>query len=435
MADENSEKKHDWKAPGEPEQSEDTNAEENRQEPKPRSAFWDKVPMKPAGEGVATSAPETDRSAQSDWKEPPKTEARPIPAFREVHPAPEPQPAIQSVPEAPMEETEPSPQPAIQEVPAPSPEPVIPAYPEPAPMPGPEAAYTEGQEHRAGEGKTGPASITEGITSKSMMAAIKGMVSFFTIIPLDVNEDEMDAMDRNMHFAPVIGFLVGLVVMAAAGILVLAGFGTITAVAVSLALLLMLTKFLHFDGLVDFGDGMIASGSTEKRVHAMKDSSMGAGGFGVALTITLISFAAFVDMGLFFLALVWPVEVLTRNAMVAAAAFGEPGSGMAGRQVSFTSTKSMMISTIVAVILAVVAVVVSVIMMAAVGGFVANPLLVRYIAVVIVMAVISVAVGWGMAKIANKGFGMVNGDVLGATNEISRAAMLLVSMLMLALMF
>ena len=39
----------------------------------------------------------------------------------------------------------------------------------------------------------------------------------------------------------------------------------------------------------------------------------------------------------------------------------------------------------------------------------------------------AVSVLWGsiMSRIANKNFGMVNGDVLGATNETSRAVVLL----------
>jgi adenosylcobinamide-GDP ribazoletransferase len=43
--------------------------------------------------------------------------------------------------------------------------------------------------------------------------------------------------------------------------------------------------------------------------------------------------------------------------------------------------------------------------------------------------VMAAVVGVLMAHISNKNFGFVNGDVLGATNEISRCAILLVTLL------
>ncbi len=45
----------------------------------------------------------------------------------------------------------------------------------------------------------------------------------------------------------------------------------------------------------------------------------------------------------------------------------------------------------------------------------------------------AILVGLGMARYANKTFGFVNGDILGATNEISRCAMLLTVLLVAGL--
>ena len=43
--------------------------------------------------------------------------------------------------------------------------------------------------------------------------------------------------------------------------------------------------------------------------------------------------------------------------------------------------------------------------------------------------VVSILVGYLMARKANSVFGMVNGDILGATNEISRPAIMFVMIL------
>ena len=58
--------------------------------------------------------------------------------------------------------------------------------------------------------------------------------------------------------------------------------------------------------------------------------------------------------------------------------------------------------------------------------------LLRYMAVlfgVVIATAVSAVVGYLMARNANKVFGMVNGDILGATNEVSRPVVM-VSMLL-----
>ena len=49
----------------------------------------------------------------------------------------------------------------------------------------------------------------------------------------------------------------------------------------------------------------------------------------------------------------------------------------------------------------------------------------------IVAGLMSIVVGFAMAYISNRTFGFVNGDVLGATNEIARAVILLISLMLL----
>lgn len=255
------------------------------------------------------------------------------------------------------------------------------------------------------------------------------MISFFTMFHLDIGEREMHAMERKFYLVPLIGFILGGVASLACLLLELAGVTSTAALAaVALFVILFLTKFLHFDGLTDFGDGMIASGDREKHIRALKDSLVGAGGVGVAMLVTLMSFAFLSGLERYILiATVWPMEIMVKNAMVSACAFGIPGNGMAGEQVRLTTCRSLVSSTLFAFALALLAFLIT--------GLIADPLygftildghgITCFFRAVIVSLILSILSGYVMAKVANGQFGFVNGDVCGATNEMSRAVMLL----------
>ncbi|MCQ2070475.1 MAG: adenosylcobinamide-GDP ribazoletransferase [archaeon] len=284
----------------------------------------------------------------------------------------------------------------------------------------------------------------------AVIAALKGMLSFFTLIRLDVGMDEFEAMERNFWLAPIIGVLNGLVAFIVCVILGRLDFGLLVCSAAALLSMYLFSKFLHFDGLTDFGDGMIvSSGKREDHVRALKDSLIGAGGFGVTLTVVLLTVVFYNQIGStlsasaeqYFLPLAMvalSVEILIKNSMVAAAAFGMPSNGMAARQVRCTSLGSLAKSTILTVVLLLV---INIVMF----HVVSEPMYpfrnvfetlrgTGYLISFVLAVVTSVLVGYVMARKANKTFGFVNGDILGATNEVSRCVILLVISAALGLM-
>lgn len=270
-------------------------------------------------------------------------------------------------------------------------------------------------------------------------SALKAMVSFFTIWRQDITQEDMDAMEKGFHLVPIVGALIGLVVLVESSILVwlmqkgIFGSAMFTAVAI-LATVYAGSRFLHFDGLADFGDGSVVSGTQEDHVRALKDTLIGAGGLGVALIVTLLNFSVYTMAGLAIVAFAPAVEVLVKNAQVSAAAFGNPGNGMAGRQVSETTVRSMEVSSVLSLVL--------VLVFGFVGVVVINTLfdipfmsldVTAVLAAVIVGLLVSVLAGYLMARRSNRVFGMVNGDILGATNEISRLAVMAVMILVYGL--
>ena len=265
-----------------------------------------------------------------------------------------------------------------------------------------------------------------GSDGTSGFSALKGMISFFTLWHMDITQREMDSMETRFHLVPVVGILFGIPLMLAmAGCVLLSReiFVDLGLFAAVLCLLIVYigSKFIHFDGLTDFGDGMIVSGQREDHIRALKDTLVGAGGIGVALMVTLTTFAIYSTWGPLTLLMLAPLtEVMVKNAMVFAASFGLPGKGMAGRQVSMTTPKSaakgIAVSLLCGALLAFLASLLYVWLTGAALEDMLLPIGVMLVAGIVVSAI----VGLIMARNANRVFGMVNGDILGATNEVCR---------------
>lgn len=267
---------------------------------------------------------------------------------------------------------------------------------------------------------------------------MKAMVSFFTIWQQDITEDDMTAMERNFHLAPLAGAIIGIGVMVISLILVfLSSNGILSSSLIIAALVLAAvyvgSRFLHFDGLADFGDGMVVSGTQEDHVRALKDTLVGAGGLGLALVVTILAFAGYSYAApLLIIPLGAAAEVMVKNSQVAAAAYGRPGNGMAARQVSETREGSVVPALVITIVASLLLGFVGVLLTNAVYGFTVADMT-AVIVSVIVGSGVSVLVGYAMAMKSNSVFGMVNGDVLGATNEISRVAVMLAMLLVYAL--
>ncbi len=323
---------------------------------------------------------------------------------------------------------------------------VVPAQEEAAPAETTALTETETRPAPAGNMEPVKNSRMRSINTSGIMGAIKCMLSFFTIIRINVDEKDMEAMDQNFWLAPVIGLITGIVGFIACLIFAVAGLSFILVPCVALASVYIFTKFLHFDGLADFGDGIVvSSASQEDHVRALKDSRVGAGGLGVALTVVLLTLVAYMEFDNMFASIIhWKfmmgvpmavlsVEVLVKYSQVVAASFGNPGNGMASNQVRNSDMNSFILSSVLTLILLAITTVIgwAMIRYSCVGAVGIPGWEVGLLFVVgFGMAIL---VGLGMARYANKTFGFVNGDILGATNEISRCAMLLTVLLVAGL--
>ena len=241
-----------------------------------------------------------------------------------------------------------------------------------------------------------------------MLKEIKNLFSFLTTIPVSMDEDILTDTAKYMFLFPLIGAFIGLLA-GLFGWLTLQVLPGLIVGGLVLGVLLLLTGLHHTDGLLDFGDGVMAHGSPERKVEIMHDQLTGAGGLSLGImTFLVTAFAiAELDAGIMVQGLV-VVEVSAKLSMVVGAWAGK--AVHEGMNTSFLETmhgKAGNARLVAALVL---------------SFGIALPLLWLAGAVAVLAAVLASLV---MVEIAHRHFNGVTGDVLGATNELARMVSLI----------
>ena len=237
-----------------------------------------------------------------------------------------------------------------------------------------------------------------------MLREIGSVFSFLTVIP--ANNSSLETVAKYMYIFPIVGILIGLLIGSFAFGLSLFLDPLIVSLLV-VGALSVITGIHHTDGLADFADGLMTKGKKEKKLQAMKDVSTGSAGIfsvvlyiaGMIITISLMSgFALFQAILL--------SEILAKFSMVLQASMGNSAS--VGSNSPFVQImrdkKRLAIAGIITIIPLVV-----------IGG--TTGLFVFAGGIVVTMFILG---------IATRSFGGITGDVLGATNEITRLSSLII---------
>jgi len=207
---------------------------------------------------------------------------------------------------------------------------------------------------------------------------------------------------------PVIGALIGF----ACGAFVWAlepFLPTLIVGILGLGFLLLLSGVHHTDGLLDFGDAIMSHGSRKEKLRIMRDSQTGAGGFSlgfIVLATTALGIAA-IDRGMVIQGLI-ASEAAAKFVMVFQATMGQ--SAHKGLSIPFVKAmhgKSRWFRFGVASALQLA---ISVAVLQIVG---------------VALTVSGVVVAAVMLVISMRNFGGVTGDVMGATNDLTRLVSLL----------
>ena len=247
-----------------------------------------------------------------------------------------------------------------------------------------------------------------------MLKEIKNLFSFLTTIPVAMDKDMLTDAAKGMFLFPLIGAFIGLL----AGL-----FGWVTSHflpslvvgALVLGFLLLITGLHHTDGLLDFGDGVMAHGSPERKIEIMHDQLTGAGGLSLGImTFLITAFSiAELDAGVIVQGLV-VVEVSAKLSMVVGAWAGKAvHKGMSSSFLEAMHGKKGTARLIAALVI---------------SFGIAVPLLWLAGAVTVLAAILASLV---MVGISHRHFKGVTGDVLGATNEITRMVSLITLLAMI----
>ena len=117
------------------------------------------------------------------------------------------------------------------------------------------------------------------------MRPFLSLLQFTTILPLG-KPQEFDHFARYSWLYPVAGYVIAFLVAVPVFFIT----DRTLAAAVAVAGVIILSGAHHFDGLLDFGDGLMAHGDHEKRTRALTDRYVGAGGIAAGLVVTLLLF-------------------------------------------------------------------------------------------------------------------------------------------------
>src|ERR687890_865463 len=235
---------------------------------------------------------------------------------------------------------------------------------------------------------------------------MKALLSFFTVLP--VRGASLEEAAREIHLLPLVGLLTGL----PGAVLLLAAHIVPPGVSATLALgaVLLAAGLHHADGVLDVGDAIMAHGSPDRRRDVLEDTRVGIGGLGAlflvyAPTVGALAALCAISPARAALALL-AGEVAARSTMLLILAFGEPADPRSSSVPFVRALSGPQRTPVVVALLAPL------------------PLLLA-ISALASLAILAVPlVTLGAIRISAAKFGGIGGDVVGATGEASRAALL-----------
>ncbi|AFS81577.1 cobalamin 5'-phosphate synthase [Candidatus Nitrosopumilus koreensis AR1] len=237
-----------------------------------------------------------------------------------------------------------------------------------------------------------------------MLKEIGYVFSFLTIFPS--SSATLENIAKYMYVFPIVGIAIGLLIGSI-------GFGLsffLDPLLVSLlvvASIAIVTGIHHADGLADFADGLMVKGTKEKKIKAMKDLSTGSAGI-VGLVLYLVGLIVTISLtsGFDLFKAVLISEILAKFSMVLMASLGNSAiSGSSSPFVHIMKDKKKLGAAFIIMLIPVVVI-----------GETTG----------LIMLGVTVTLTLFLLGISTRSFGGITGDVIGATNELTRLASLMV---------
>ena len=246
------------------------------------------------------------------------------------------------------------------------------------------------------------------------MTSLRVAITTLTLLPAARDSASAAAISSSRAFYPLVGLLVGGLVVGVAAAASTVLDGTVTAAIVVVSLMLA-TRGFHLDGLMDTCDGLFGGYTAERRLQIMRDTQVGAFGVAGTIGVTLLKWTAILaileslEPARWWALLLFPV-VSRWTVIVAIAAF--PYARAEGLGTPFKDVTARWATVVAAAFTVVIA--------AAVAGT----------AGLLVVAV-TTAGAWLLCRTFVSMLGGLTGDTYGATNEVSEVVALITALALL----
>jgi len=250
------------------------------------------------------------------------------------------------------------------------------------------------------------------------------VVSFLTIIPVGrIETIDLGFVAKNMNLFPLGGAVIGLII-GALSLLIFPYLHPLMAGVVLCAFFVIITGVHHTDALADFADGLVANGNIANKQKAMRDPAVGSAGV-VAIVLYIAAMIVVIsefESGFKIFSAIVTAEVISKYVLVLQAYSGH--SAWPGFSSPFTEQmkdrKKLLVATFITI--GIILVTSSIIIIMIMITFDKNNNSVGYVFLYRAFTALGISLSAGavIQQIANKSFGGVTGDVMGASNEITR---------------
>ena len=259
----------------------------------------------------------------------------------------------------------------------------------------------------------------------STLRSIGGLMTFSTILPLNVYTT-IDEMAKMTWFWPVLNGIVGLMAAVIAFILTrFIHFDPLLVAAIIYGFLLLINGFNHFDGLMDFGDGVMVHGDPQKKLSIMKDPMTGVGGISTGFIVGTITIAAYSSLinyaygvNLNFILLIIVAEIAAKIGLTTCCICSKSSDEGIGKYfIKYMNLENYVIGLIICFII-------SAALSLSIGFQIG------------IIGIIGGAFGGALtALIAKRHLEIANGDVLGTSNELGRLFSLIGMLIAISMSF
>ena len=237
-----------------------------------------------------------------------------------------------------------------------------------------------------------------------MLKEIGSVFSFLTIFPS--SNTTLENIAKYMYLFPIVGIAIGLLV-GTFGFSLSFFLDPLLVSLLVVASIAIVTGIHHADGLADFADGLMVKGNKDKKLKAMKDLSTGSAGI-VGIVLYLIGLVVTISLtsGFDLFKAILISEILAKFSMVLMASLGNSASlGSNSLFVEMMKDKKKLIVAFVIMLIPVIAI-----------GEITG----------LLMLGVTVTLTIFLLALSTRSFGGITGDVLGASNELTRLASLMV---------